>query len=326
MRSFFVWKHEHIAYYAYPCYNTGVMSIQEANLSGWDGVGDGVLARLRAAKTEQAPLPMAASVDQNTASPHWPMWRGFLYGLREGVDRPAYHTDAAAAREAAALRAESAATLRHMASGEFWGDQAGQMHPVDLASAKKTAAEFVERYNLGEEATPAPRPADPGEKTQPIPAASNSGSGRHHNDDQTRVVRHPASLAAESPTRPLDLTAYSKTAGSDEKTGVISDSGAVTERLSATALTGAINGVRNFDTPYRNVGERPGVIGGGHPTTPGEKTYDFGALHRDLGERTVNIASPGGPGEMTQAIPPVADSNIVGLDTLLNSAHQVHKI
>jgi hypothetical protein len=182
--------HEQIANNAYPCYNTNVMSIHEMDLTGWDGVDDGILSRLQ--RADIAPAPMAASEDQNTASRHWPLWRGFLYELRGAVDRPA-------AGEAAALREEAASALRHMATGAFWGDQIGEMHGVDLAGVQKSAGDFVTRYGLQEQTAPSPAPAEahtPGETTQPIRRVDPGEKtqvigGRHDVGERTQLIDRP---------------------------------------------------------------------------------------------------------------------------------------
>jgi hypothetical protein len=66
------------------------------------------------------------------------MWHRFLKMLRQDVDTAGRRP----------MPAESASALWHMATGEFWGDEAALMNPRDLEGARKNAAAYITRYGI----------------------------------------------------------------------------------------------------------------------------------------------------------------------------------
>jgi hypothetical protein len=274
-----------------------IMSTQEGRLAGIDDLPDDMLERFRAYKygenAHQPPAYVENTGVAREASPAWPLFRNFVTRLGEDASR--------------SRSGESAQALARMNTGEF-AQGMGEVPVVDRAAMRKMAGELVNHYGI-EVTPPAPQTTHPGEVTQVLPRRTLDNGTTRAFKARPDFLNDPAFRGGETTTVLPDR-----------------DHGEATRRLSTAALSSAVSAGEPNRT-RRSVGERPGVIGNGYPTAPGEQTYNFAALNHDSpGERTAQFASPAGPGEMTQVIPPVTGPDIVGLDTLLNSSHQVHKI
>jgi hypothetical protein len=356
MRSSFVYlfvcKHEHIAYNAYPCYNTDVMSekrrINEVAIpqgapykrANYPGQHDPeiVMTKIVSGAVSRAVTTGNAELERMASGGRPDNWTPRMENqlgehLPQMTARAALHLEVGDRN----TRGDGSVTLgvddakraaqRAVAAGKAAGGTAGDVIVESNLSAGDGSVAEIDGLlgRLRAASNPTHATEAPGERTQVIVPAATLGA------DPTRPIKlrpdflgDPAFRGGEA-TQALNGGAFG--AGHGEQTVALPSRAEVTHRISTTAVNSAL-GAGDSNRTSHNVGERGGVIGGGYPTAPGEQTYNFEALNVNApGERTAIIASANGPSEMTQPI--IGGGDVVGINTLLGfdpGARQIHKI